>query len=55
MNSSTIDAICKHPQITLFKEVQAFLGSVRFFAEFVPDLADIAQPLFALTKKDIIS
>ena len=55
MNSSTIDAMCEYPQITSFKEVQAFLGSVRFFAEFVPDLADIAQPLFALTKKDIIS
>jgi hypothetical protein len=47
-------AMCSYPQITSFKEVQQFLGSVRFFAEFVPWLADIAHPLFALTKKDVM-
>ena len=59
-NGITIDdaailAMCEYPQITSFKEVQQFLGSVRFFAEFVPWLADIAHPLFQLTKKDIIN
>ena len=34
------------------KEVQAFLGMINFYQDFLPGLSDIAEPLRALTRKD---
>jgi hypothetical protein len=42
-----------YPQPKSAKDVQKFMGSVRFFADFVPCLAHLAIILFDLTKKDV--
>lgn len=34
------------------KEVQSFAGLVTYYAKFVPRLADLMQPFYALLKKD---
>jgi transposase InsO family protein len=34
------------------KEVQAFCGLVNYYSQFLPKLADILNPLYALTEKD---
>ena len=55
MDQEAIKAMCEYPQIDSFKAIQSFLGSVRFFAEFIPWLGDIAFPLFQLTKKEVVT
>jgi hypothetical protein len=52
LESHQKEALCQYPQITSVKEIQQFMGLVRFFADFCPWLADIAAPLFDLTRKD---
>ena len=51
-----IEAMCNYPTFdpkvdTPKKYTQRFMGSVRFFADFVPCLAELAKPLFDLTTK----
>lgn len=52
MQQSQIDAMCEYPQITSVKNITEFMGSIRFFADFIPDLGEISAPLSELTKKD---
>ena len=58
IQQSQIDAMCEYPpfdphgKTTVTTYVQQFLGSVRFFADFIPWLGEIATPLYELTKKD---
>jgi hypothetical protein len=52
LNTTQVAAMCEYPQPKSAKDVQKFMGSVRFFAEFIPDLAETASILFDLTKKD---
>jgi len=58
IQKSQIDAMCDYPsfkpdgKVTVTTYVQQFLGSVRFFADFIPWLGEIAAPLYELTKKD---
>ena len=58
IQESQVSAVCnyppKDPSCSSKKYVQQLMGSVRFFADFIPWLADIAQPLFQLTKNDNI-
>jgi hypothetical protein len=42
-----------YPMPKSIKTVQQFLGSVRFFHEFIPDLAQLALPLYDLLKKNV--
>ena len=51
LSAHQIEAVCEYPQIRSVKEIQQFLGLVRFFADFCPWLAEIAHPLFDLTSK----
>lgn len=46
------EVMCEYPQISSRKQLQSFLGSVRFLADFIPGLADIAFDLFELTSKN---
>lgn len=48
------EAMCDYPQIGSYKEIQQFMGSVRFFADFIPWIAEIAKPLYELIKKDVV-
>ena len=38
---------------TCIKELQSFLGLANFYRKFIPNFAQIAQPLYNLLKKDI--
>ena len=51
-----IEAMCNYPSFDPAvdnpkKYTQRFMGSVRFFADFVPCLGELAKPLFDLTTK----
>ena len=49
-----VDAILHTTAPTNLSTLKAFLGSVQFYAKFLPsDLATIAEPLYKLTKKTI--
>ncbi|GBN77495.1 Transposon Ty3-G Gag-Pol polyprotein [Araneus ventricosus] len=57
-----VDGICPDPtkteeikkmsQPTNITELKRFLGMVNFFRKFIPDLADMAEPLHAMLKAD---
>lgn len=51
-NDQKIQAVKQFPKPTCCKEVQSFLGLVNFYRRHVPNLAVIARPLTALTRKD---
>lgn len=34
------------------QEIRSFLGSVQFYGKFIPNLSTIAEPLYALTRKE---
>ena len=51
IQESQKDVMRRYPQIKSRKQLQSFLGSVRFLAEFIPGLAEIAFELFELTSK----
>ena len=49
-----VDAVLKMNPPTNVSSLKAFLGSVQFYAKFLPsDLATIAEPLYKLTKKTV--
>jgi hypothetical protein len=56
IQDSAIDSMCnypdKDPKTSTAKYVQKFMGSIRWFADFIPFLAELASPLFELTKDD---
>lgn len=47
-----IQAVLQMPQPSTVTEVKSFLGLVTFYARFLPNLATLAEPLYALTQKD---
>ena len=51
-NPDKIAPIKEAPCPTNVKQVQSFLGAVNYLADFVPELADKAEPLRLLTRKD---
>jgi hypothetical protein len=48
-----ITSMTEHPQITSRKQLLQFLGSARFFADFIPWIGHLASPLFELTSKKV--
>jgi hypothetical protein len=63
IQQSQVDAMCNYPELQLTsnidrnrkavaKYVQQFLGSTRFFADFIPWIGELALPLYELTSKD---
>lgn len=48
---SKVEAVLKMPPPTDVSSLKSFLGSVQFYAKFIPSLATIAEPLYRLTKK----
>lgn len=51
-SSEGVAAIMKVPAPTDVKQVRSFMGLVTFYAKFIPHLAEMAAPLYALTMKD---
>ena len=55
ISDSQIEAMCQYPtkpdNYPASKYVPQFMGSVRFFQDFIPWLAEIAAPLYQLTMK----
>ena len=52
-NVRNIEAIKEFPVPTTLKELRQFLGLTSHYCRFVKGFAKIAQPLYALTKKDV--
>ena len=50
---SKVDAIQLMPAPTDVSSLRSFLGSVQFYAKFLPNLATVTEPLYHLTKKDV--
>jgi hypothetical protein len=53
MDSAKISDITKWPQPKKLKDLQSFLGFCNFYRQFIQNYSHIAQPLFALSKKDV--
>ena len=47
-----VSAVCQWQTLTNVKEVQTFLGVCCWWRKFVPNYADIANPLYKLQEKD---
>jgi hypothetical protein len=58
IQESQVQAMCEYPayddRTTPMKYSQQFLGSVRFFSDFVPWLGELARPLYELTAKSCV-
>src|SRR5271168_4012018 len=54
MDPAKVAGIIDWPEPKTVKEVQAFLGFCNFYRQFIKDFSHLAQPLFALTRKDTI-
>lgn len=50
---SKVDAVLKMPPPTSVTELRSFLGSVQFYAKFIPNLSTMTEPLHRLTRKDV--
>ena len=50
---SKVDAIQLMPAPTDVSSLRSFLGSVQFYAKFLPNLATVTEPFYHLTKKDV--
>lgn len=48
----SIDKIINMPRPTNKKQIRSFLGAVNYYRKFIPDCANIMQPLTDLTKKN---
>lgn len=52
MDPKKVKAIGKWPYPRTVKDVQQFLGFCNFYRNFIKDFANLAKPLWTLTKKD---
>ena len=48
---SKVEAVLKMPPPSDVSSLKSFLGSVRFYGKFIPNLASMAEPPYRLTKK----
>ena len=51
-NDDKLEAVKSYPTPTTLKQVRAFLGLTGFYRKFISKYAEVARPLYALTKKD---
>jgi len=52
IDEEKLSGVLEWPVLTKVKQVQAFLGFVKFYHRFIENFAKISKPLFDLTKKD---
>ena len=46
-------AIVELPEPTCLKQLQSFLGGINYYSKFIPNMADIAKPLYQLIEKEV--
>lgn len=51
---SKVEAIQDMPTPKNADDVKSFLGLVNFYSKFLPNLSDVADPLYHLTRKDVV-
>jgi hypothetical protein len=51
-SADKVKAVRDYPTPKVAKDVRAFIGLASFYRRLVPDFAEIAKPLTALTRKD---
>ena len=51
VHNCNLDAVRNFPLPTTLKQLQQFLGLTLYYHRFIPDYAQIAHPLHALTRK----
>jgi hypothetical protein len=54
MDSSKLDSIKKWKEPRNVKDLQSFLGLCNYYRDFIRNYAEIAGPLYKLTRKDLI-
>ena len=54
LDSKKVDLVREWPILRNVKDVQAFLGIMNYYRKFIERFFQIAQPLIALTRKDVI-
>ena len=47
-----VEAIPMIPEPKCVKELQSFIGGINYYARFIPNMADIAKPLYKLLEKE---
>ena len=52
MDSAKLDSIQNWKEPTNVKELQSFLGLCNYYRDFIPNYAELAGPLYKLTKKE---
>lgn len=53
ISNDQVQMMLDYPQIDSKNQLMRFLGSVRFFSEFIPWIGHLASPLFDLTAKGV--
>lgn len=53
MEKSKLEAIKNFPRPQTVKQVRSFLGTVNYYARFIPKMAEILVPLYDLLKKQV--
>ena len=52
LNPHKIDAINELPEPKDLKQLQSFLGGINYYSKFIPNMSEIALPLYCLLEKD---
>ena len=48
-----VQAIVELPEPTYLKQLQSFLAGINYWSKFIPNMADIAEPLYQLIEKEV--
>ena len=51
VNVSKVEAIKNAPAPTNVKQLQSFIGCINYYSKFIPNMASICKPLYALLEK----
>ena len=54
IDPAKVHAVKEYPQPTNVSEIRSFLGLANYYRRFIHDFATIAEPLHALTRKNVI-
>ena len=53
-NPEKVKAMVELPEPTCLKQVQSFLGGINYYSKFIPNMAEIAKPLYHLIENNTI-